>query len=242
MGRLFKHLLGGYVRTGASPYTHTFKVSSLPAGLQFEKQFTDIIQYIRYNGCKINSHSGSIKNEGPLEGKFSFMGAKETVASLPHDGSPTDFGHIPFDGYEAVINQGGAPLATVTEVTFEINNNLDGSIYVIGGAGERYSLPAGKVKVSGKVTALFENMTLYNLAVAHTETSLQLVLTKGTGAGSVGNEKLTYNFDEIVFRPMAPVIAGDAGIMVELEFEAYYDNDADASALRIELMNAQANL
>jgi len=242
MGRLFKYLLGGYTRTGGGPYTHVFKIASLPTGLQVEKQFTDIVQYIRYNGCKINSHSGTIKAEGPLEGKFNFMGAKETLATLPHDGVPTDFGHNPFDGFEAVINQGEAPLAIVTEVSFEINNNLDGSVYVIGGAGERYSIPAGKVKVSGKLTALFETMTLYNLAIGHEETSLQIELTKGDGGGTAGNEKLTYNFDEIVFRPQAPIISGDKGIMVDLEFEAYYDNDSDASAVWIELLNAQANL
>jgi hypothetical protein len=158
---------------------------------------------------------------------------------LPHDGNPTDFGHNPFDGFEAVINQNTTPLAVVTEVSGKIENNLDGSTFVIGGAGERYSINAGKVKVSGKLTALFADMTLYNLALNNTETSLQVVLTKGTGAGTAGNEKLTYNFDEVIFRPQAPVIAGDKGILVELEFEAYYDNDADASALWIELMNAQ---
>jgi len=242
IGRLFKHLLGSYARAGAGPYTHTFKIGSLPTGLQFEKQFTDIAQYIRYNGCKINSHKATIKAEGPLEGSFNIMGAKETAAVLPHDGAPTDFGHNPFDGFEAAIKQGGVALGVATEATFDIVNNLDGSIYVIGGAGERHSIPAGKVKVSGKLTALFEDMTLYNLAVGHTETSLQIILTKGTGAGTAGNEKLTYNFDEIVFRPQAPVIAGDKGIMVDLEFEAYYDNDPDASAIWIELLNAEANL
>ena len=243
MGRLFKHTLGSYTRVGAgSPYTHTFKVGSLPAGLQVEKQFGDILQYFRYNGCKVNSHSFDVKTEGPITGSFSLMGAKETVATLPHDGAPTDFGHNPFDGFEALINQGGAPVAVVTEVSGKIENSLDGSTFVIGGAGERYSINAGKVKVSGKLTALFDSITLYNLAVANTETTLQVVLTKGTGAGTAGNEKLTYNFDEIVFRPQAPIIAGDKGIMVDLEFEAYYDDDADASALWIELMNAQALL
>jgi hypothetical protein len=243
MGRLFKHTLGGYVRTGAdSPYTHTFKIGSLPVGLQVEKQFPDIVQYLRYNGCKVNSHDFDVKTEGPITGGFTLMGAKETAAVLPHDGAPTDFGHNPFDGFEAVINQNTTPLAVVTEITGKIENNLDGSTFVIGGAGERYAVNAGKVKVSGKLTALFEDMTLYTLALNNTENSLQVVLTKGTGAGTAGNEKLTYNFDEVVFRPQAPVIAGDKGILVDLEFEAYYDNDSDASALWIELMNAQANL
>jgi len=239
MGRLFKHTLGGYVRTGAGPYTHTFKIGSLPVGLQVEKQFGDIVQYLRYNGCRVNSHNFDVKTEGPITGSFTLMGAKETVATLPHDVAPTDFGHNPFDAFEAVINQGGSPVAVVTEITGKIENNLDGSTFVIGGGGERYAVNAGKVKVSGKLTALFADMTLYNLAVANTKTSIQTVLTKGTGAGTAGNEKLTYNFDEAIFRPQAPVIVGDKGILVDLEFEAFYDTDADASALWIELMNAQ---
>ena len=244
MGRLFKHSLGSYVRSGAGPtYTHTFKIGVLPTGLQVEKWFEDIAQYIRYNGCKVNSLKVDVKAEGILQVTFNLMGAKETVATLPHDGTPTDFGHTPFDGFEAVINAAGStPLGIATEVNFAIDNSLDGKNFVIGGGGERYSLPAGITKVTGQVTALFEDMTLYNLAVNHSETNLQIVLTKGTGAGTAGNEKLTFNFDEIIFKPQAPVISGPAGLMVELPFEAYYNNDADASALWIELINAQANL
>jgi len=242
MGRLFKHALGSYTRAEAGPYTHTFKISTLPAGLQVEKQFSDIAQYARYNGCKINSFSVTVRPAGILEARFNFMGAVEAVATLPHDGSPTDFGHTPFDGFEAIINRGGSPLGTATEVTFTVENNLDGSVFVIDGTGQRYSLPAGIVKVSGQLTALFEDMTLYNLAVAHSETSLQIVLTKGVGDGTVGDEKLTFNFDEIIFKPQAPVISGPQGVLVELPFEAYYNDDPDASALWIELKNPQANL
>ncbi len=242
MGRLFKHLLGSYTRTGAGPYVHTFKCGPLPVGLQIEKWFEDIGKYIRYNGCKIARLTLEVNPDGILPVTWSVMGAKETVVTLPFDGAPTDFGHTPFDGFEATINQGGAPLAIATKVALSYDNDLDGSVFVIGGGGERYSLPAGIAKVNGQVTALFEDLTLYNLAVAHTETSLQVILTKGSGDGTAGNEKLTFNFDEIILKPQAPVIAGPRGVLVELPFEAYYNNDADASAMWIELKNAQANL
>lgn len=64
MGRFFKHLLGSHTYIGSSsPYTHTFKCGSLPVGLQIEKQFPDIVQYLRYNGCKINSFKLDINAE-----------------------------------------------------------------------------------------------------------------------------------------------------------------------------------
>lgn len=239
---LFYHLFGGWSVAGANPYTHTFTIGSLPTGVVIEKQFPDIVQYFRYNGCKINSFSLAIKAEGPITGSFNFMGAKETIDTLPFDSSPLDYGHTPFDGFEAVINQGGSALGIVTELDLTMENNLDGSVFVIGGAGERYSMPAGKVKVSGTLKALFENTTLYTLALNHTETSLQIVLTKGVGDGTVGDEKLTIDMDEVVFAPNAPVISGPMGVMVELPFEAYYDNDADASAIRITLLNTASGL
>ncbi len=246
MGRMFKHLLGSYVRTEAGPYTHTFKIGSyadMPAGLQIEKQFTDILQYAKYGGCKINSFSMTLKSEGMIEARFGIMGAKETLAELPFDGDPEDFGHTPFDGFEATINAAGeSPLGTCTEVTFTVENNLDGSVFVIDGTGEKASLPMGIVKVTGQLTALFEDMDLYEMAIDHEETSLQIVLTKGEGDGTAGDELLTFNFDEIIFKPQSPVISGPVGIMVELPFEAYYNDDADASALWIELKNAEANL
>lgn len=242
MGLLLKHALGSYARTGAGPYTHTFKIGSLPTGLQVEKQFSDIAKYFLYNGCKVNSFGLTIKPEGMIEARFGLMGAKETVGDVPYDNNGTDPGHTPFDGFEAAINRGGASLGIGTEVSFTIENNLDGSVYVVDGTGQRYSLPAGKAKVTGTLTALFEDTTLYDLAVNHTETSLQIVLTKGTGDGSAGNEKCTFNFDEIIFKPQAPVVQGPQGIMVELSFEAYYNNDADASALWVELINANASL
>lgn len=242
MQRLFKHVLGNYVRSGAGPYTHTIKVGSLPTGLVIEKQFTDIAQYFRYNGCKINSFSMSIKPEGPVTGTLNFLGAKETIDALPYDGAPLDYGHTPFNGFEGTITEGGLPLGTVTEIDFSVDNSLDASVFVIDGTGERYSCPAGKVKVSGKLKALFEDTALYTKAVNNTETALVITLTKGTGAGSAGNEKLTIHMDECLLKQDAPVITGPMGVFLDLSFEAYYNDDADASAIWFELINAEADL
>jgi hypothetical protein len=124
-----------------------------------------------------------------------------------------------------------------------MSNEVDtGAPRPIGSMGELASLPSGIVKLEGQLTAMFENSTLYALALAGTETYLSIVLTKGTGAGTAGNEKITFTFDEIAFKPKSPDIPGPKGILVVLGFVAYYDNGANASALTIELMNAQANL
>src|SRR3990170_2625140 len=62
---LFKHLLGSNTTTGASdPYTHTMKIGDLPVGLVIDKGFTDIAQYLKYNGCRVAGATFTFPTEG----------------------------------------------------------------------------------------------------------------------------------------------------------------------------------
>lgn len=240
-GKLFKHILGGYAVTGSeAPYTHTYKIGTLPVGMCIEKQFTDLAtdKYFLYNGCKVNSFKLDAQPEGMIGCSISILGAKETIGAATFDGTVTDNGHTPFDGFSGSIQRGGSPLGIVTGIDFSLDNGLDGNTYVMDGTGQRYSLPEGRAKVTGTVKTLFEDDVLYALAIAHTETTLELHFTKGAGTGaSAGNEKMSFYFDEIIFKPQSPVISGPTGLLVELPFEAFYNNDADASALRMVLLS-----
>lgn len=240
-GRLFKHIFGSYGVAGAeAPYTHTYKIGTLPVGLMLEKKFTDLAaaKYMQYNGCKIGSFKLAGKAEGMIDCSVSILGAKETIASSTHDGTATDNGHTPFDGMTGSVKQGGSSLGIVTAFDLTLDNALDGDTYVVDGTGERYSLPEGAAKVTGQLTVLFESTTLHALAIAHTETSLEIHFTKGAGTGaSAGNEKLSFYMDEVVLKPSSPVVSGPKGLLQTLGFEAYYNDDADASALRAVLLS-----
>jgi len=245
LGILLKHLLGSVSTTGAGPnYTHTIKVGTLPVSLCIEKGFTDITtpQYFLYNGCRVNRASFEFNPDSYVNTVFDFLAKKETVSGTSLDGTPTDLGHLPFEGAEMTLEEGGASIAYVSKLTMEISNDLDGSNYVIGGGGERRALPAGKCAVTGRLTALFEDVTLYNKAVNATESSLRVILTRGTGAGTAGNESLEIKATELLFEQNAPVISGPKGVLVELPFSAFYDNAAETTQLQMILKNTQATL
>lgn len=242
LGVLFKHALGVVSTTGAGPYAHTIKVGALPIALCIEKGFVDIAQYFLYNGCRANKLAMAFAAAGIVTGSVDVLGAKETVSGSSFDATPADLGHNPFDNFEASIQEGGSAIAIVTECDFALENNLDGDVFVIGGAGERNSLPEGMVKVSGTLKALFESLTLYNKAKSHTESSLKITLSRGDGLGSAGNESLEIFIPELIFKPEAPVIPGPKGILVELPYEAFYDNSAEASTIQMILKNTVATL
>ena len=240
-GRLFKHIFGSYGVVGSvAPYTHTYKIGTLPAGMAIEKQFTDLaaVKYVLYNGCKVESLKLAGKTEGMIDCTISLKGAKETLGGSTIDATATDNGHTPFDAFEGDIKQGGSSLATVTEYDFTLTNALDGNTFAVGGAGERRALREGIANVTGTIKCLFEDTVLYALALANTETTLALHFTKGAGTGATaGNEKMSFFMDEMVFKPQSPVISGPTGLLVELGFEAYLNVDADLSALRMVLLS-----
>lgn len=248
IGKMLFNTFGTFSTTGAAPYSHTFKISDLPAGMMIEKQFPDLTipEYFRFTGCKVNSMKIGIKPEGFIDATFSFMGAASTVTLASYDSTPTDYSVAAvggtFDGFEATIFEGGSSLGIATEIDVTLENNLDGSIYVIDGTGKRYAIPEGMAKVSGNIKALFEDMTLYNKAVNNTETSLLITLKHGTGVGSAYNEKMDILIDEIILQPAAPVVTGPTGIMVELGFTGFYKDGARASAMSIVLWNTQTQL
>lgn len=244
MGIIFKATLGTVNTTGNNPYTHVFTIANTLPSFTIEKGFTDLGIYHLYNGCKVNSLRLNVVPEGFQEVTVTFMGAKETVNSTSFDSTPTDLGFVPFDGFSiATIEEGGSSIAYVTAIDgLTITNNLDGNSYVIGGQGERRYLPEGIVAVSGTLRALFESGALYQKALNSTETSLRIVYRFGTGDGSAGNESLEIFIPELIYQPQAPVISGGGGIVVELPFQAYYDNAAGASAIRITLKNTTATI
>jgi hypothetical protein len=239
-GRILRHALGA-LNSGVGG-TYEFTIGTLPEGMTIEKQFLGVgggYEYFQYTGCKINSLKMAFKAEGMIECSASIMGANEVLSATPADASPSDMGHDPFDGFQATITDiNGATIGNVTEIDFSVENNLDGSSYIIDGTGKRKSLPAGTAKVTGNLKCLFEDVTLYNRAINHTESSIKIVLQRGTGAGTDGNEKLTIEIAEVLFHPQAPVVGGPQGVLVELPFEAYYDDNASASAIKMTLLAA----
>jgi len=235
-GKLFKHIFGGYVASEGGPvYTHTYTIGDLPQGMVIEKQFKDFAtdKFFKYNGCKVNTFKMDMKNEGFVDCTINIMGAKETVGNAPFDASPVDAGHTPFDMFSGEIYINGVKAAVVTQADMTLENGLGGDTYVIDGSGERHSLPEGQAKIAGNLTALFEDVDLYMDAVNFVEKSLEFRFMRGNGDGTLGNEKMQFFLDEILFKPQAPVVSGPTGLLVELPYEAFYGNDSDASALRV---------
>ncbi|OHD22463.1 MAG: hypothetical protein A2Y38_25000 [Spirochaetes bacterium GWB1_59_5] len=246
IGKLYKGVLGSSTSSGLGPYTHTIQIGTALPSFLIERKYPTLGKYFKYNGCKFGKLSMDVTNKGFQKITFSVSGAKETVGAAAFDSTPTDLGKVSFDGRSImVIEEGGVASAVISKITgLSIDNGLDlgDDNYVLGGDGSRDSIPDGYVRVTGTVHALFKDLTLYNKAINGTESSIRVKYSNGDGLGSAGNESLELKIPELVYSPKTPAVAGPKGILVELPFESYYENAAEATALKMILMNTQATL
>lgn len=244
IGTLLKHALGSNSSSGVGPYTHVLTLGDLPVGLIVEKDFGSNIsgsgRFQYYNGSRIARAAFNFPQEGYCTANFDIIGAKETLASAALDASLTDNGHTSFSAFSASIEEGGASIATVTQCSINLDNELDESVFCVGGAGERSALPEGFATVSGSITALFDSAALLTKAVNGTESSLKVTLSRGTGLGSAGNESIEFFVQQLVYERVSPPIEGPGGILITLPFKAYYSSPD--SALKITLKNAVATI
>ena len=236
---LLKHTFGTVATTGASdPYTHTLKVGDLPVGLVINKEFTDVDQYYKFNGCKIASAEFAATPEGFIQSTFNIIGQKVTQDTSPYDATPTSFVHAAFSSFQADLEQGGSPIGTVRDFSFTISNELDEDGFALDGDATRRDLPEGDVIVTGSFEAFFEDDTLLALATAGTETSLQLTLDKGTTPA----RSIVFLIPELKLSLSGPEIPGPKGVMQSFDFTAYYDDSSEATSIQAVITNGLATL
>ena len=226
---------GAPVTTGATaPYTHVFKIGDTMPSLVIEQGFTDVAQYFLYNGCKIGKLGLSFGGDGELVASIDVMGAKETLATTSFDTTLTTMVFDRFANFQAAILEGGSAIANCTEAGIDVEFGLDGNTYCIGGSGFRSDIAEGIVAASGNIKAMFQNATLLTKAMNGTESSLKITLTNGS-------HSLEILIPELVYERATPGIEGPAGVFVTLPFKGYYQNGADASVIKVTLINDVAS-
>jgi hypothetical protein len=235
-GYWLKALFGAPTTTGAGPYTHVYKVddTACQPSLVLQKDFSDLPQFFKYNGVKVGSMALTVGGDGEVTATLSLLGASLTESGTDYDATPTTHVYEQFRSLDAALNEGGSASAEFTELSIDINANLDGDVYAIGDGGNRSAIPEGKYSMEGSGTILFDNMTLYNKALNQTESSIEVIYTRDS-------HSLTIDFNEVEYGLNSPQVSGNEGVNLNLDFQAYDDDDAANSAVEITLINDVAS-
>lgn len=231
-------MFGDPTSTGGPNYVHEFKIGSSMPSFTLEKAFTDLdtAQYCQYLGCKTSGFSIEFGGEGALDLNIDIAGAKENWATSSIDGTPTTPTPAYINQFQGAVQEGGSNSGIITRGTVNVNFGLDlrTENIPINSQGVRAGIPEGAVQVNGQVTAQFTDAgyTMLAKGPAGTETSLKFTYTASTSS------VFELELQEIKLDRTAPAYENPEGMLVTMNYNAFYNDGSEASAIVARVTNA----
>ena len=206
----------------------TWSTDVLKVGTAFPsfslESFLKTSEYELFTGMIVNSLSLDVPAEGVVKGTFGLLAKGVTLATSTEDASPTaSVAWSPFDSFTGAISEGGSPIATVTSLKLDIQNNA--SMKNVVGSNTPQTKSRGKFTVTGSMSCFYQDKTLLQKFLNETESDLTLVLEDLDG------NTLTIDLPRIKYTGASKDI-GEEEIMQELPFQALYDS-SDATTITI---------
>lgn len=200
--------------------TNVLKCGKTPSSMTMEIAYTDLAtpEYYQFTGCMCDSLDLTIKPNAIVSGTFVISGitGAMTAASLLTTGSPgAAQTYDPYDSFTGTLSEGGSAISTVTDLTVNIKNSISPTFVV--GQNTSAAMPAGRCVVTGKMTSLFSDVTLFNKFMNETASTLQFVLGNGT------TESYTFYMGKIKYTTGTVEVASEQLISVQCDYTADYD-------------------
>lgn len=210
-------------------------------GLCVEKAFTSLDRYFIFRGCRINTMTLNLIQEGFHDITWNFIGTSEEIKSVPEfdpTAHPASYcNDNGYTGYQAKIEimrpartdeTGTAQpadstwqtLGNVTTGNITITNNTETDGYVLG-SDERASAEHGTRQCTGSWTMFFESVDLYNIFLKGLECKLRFVFESPVG------KIIRIVFPCVKLGGDSPAIESAAGINLNLTFQAKYQPAID---------------
>lgn len=187
------------------------------------RNFKDVdsskLPYFTYVGCEYNTMTLSISTEAIVTVNFGIVGANQlepssTVPTGATFGDPSTT--EPMDSFSGSIKEDGVESAVVTEIELSIENGI-APRYVVG-SKKSIKQSIGKFKVSGTLTAYFEDATLIGKYLREEASSLEITVTDG-----MPDNQYTFLLPKIKFTGGQPDVGGEGPITLSMPFTASYD-------------------
>ena len=187
------------------------------------RNFKDVdsskLPYFTYVGCEYNTMTLSISTEAIVTVNFGIVGANQlepssTVPTGATFGEPSTT--EPMDSFSGSIKEGGVESAVVTEIELSVENGI-APRYVVG-SKKSIKQSIGKFKVSGTLTAYFEDATLIGKYLREEASSLEITVTDG-----LPDNQYAFLLPKIKFTGGQPDVGGEGPITLSMPFTASYD-------------------
>lgn len=149
-----------------------------------EERYTDINQYERYVGMKVNSMQVSIPSNGLATVDFGLVGKDmDRATNTAYFTNPTAQSNTGiFAGANGVVMLNGSAVALITTADFTIERATENAVVV--GSNSLANIFTGRITASGNLSVYFIDGNTRDVFNDETEVSLVFTLTEGNLANS----------------------------------------------------------
>lgn len=179
---------------------------------------------------EMDRDTGDILTSGDMISSLAFSSSSgamlQCVASMEckgfqshNAGSPSYIsGDNPYMHSELSLEIDNSEVATVTDFSFTIENNLITDLYAT--AKERRDIPATKCNVTGSMTLIFEDTTQRNKFLAESDVKIQATYSRGS-------RSIVFLFPKVKYNTDAQPLSGQNEYIAEtIEFTSYIEYPA----------------
>lgn len=218
--------------TSATVLMRYARTGTLKKSYVFEKSFGDIARFISFRGQRVGSWAMNIESGQIITGSFGLVGAGAFAATSTISGSIVPAGVLSIASATANVGrfeEGGTALATKVKA---VKFNLNANVRQLRAVANKFpiAINLGSFDITGSVEAYFEDLTLYNKFIGHSDSSLVFEIT------SAENDSTVITITNLKFTNAAPVGAGlNQDVMVTMDFMGQSDA-VTASMMQVDLL------
>lgn len=219
--REFEDFLAAAVRSKWQPNPEIPGQEFLVAGTDMtsftiERVFNDVKQYEYFTGCEVNTLNFTVEPNAIVTGTIGIVGSAIFFNEEPLDPDPDpSFTYPPYDGFKGKLVEGGSVIAVVTSMEVNIDNSIDPAFVI--GSDVAESLVAGRINITGTISAYFQNMDLLRKFTDEIETSLQITLGNGI------TESYVITLPRVKYSGGDNPVDSEGPITLNMPFQALYD-------------------
>ena len=177
----------------------------------------DTPEYHRSAGVELSGFDISLAPNSLATITYNTLGQSLTVATaqVPSSTYNPMTTNAPFDSFTGSITEGGSAVAVVTQMDLSLDNGMEPTFVLFD--DETIRPTDGKSRITGTLTAYYEDSTLYNKFVNGTNSAIVFTMTDPAG------NDYEFNFPNIKYTGGNPDVSGDGPVTLALEFSAIYD-------------------
>jgi hypothetical protein len=191
--------------------------------LTIEEWHIDTTKGFVSTGCFADKLSVKVPVNGIVTIDATINGMNYTTETSSLASSPTAaVVEAPYTHLGGTLTEGGSTIGYLTAIDLTIDNGAT-ALNVLGAQTPTGYTP-GMSKVTGTITAWFQDLTLLNKFLNQTASSINFTLTDGTNT-------LQFNLPNVVYVGLKKPVAGQGAIVLTLPFKALRDSATSSNLI-----------